>query len=140
MPAASIGNRWFSSRPAGLLTASRFRSGGVRTSGVVMGLGQRVSGMIAFFREGRPRGAPDVGYSPLLALLPRRVTDDEITAIARKLLTPHRLGIDNSDIDHADLDHADVGVAIIGVTDAMPSTTDVERVLVEMRSAGRQGD
>lgn len=100
-----------------------------------MGLGQRVSGMLAFFREGRPRGAPDVGYSPLLALLPRRVTDDEITAIARKLLTPHRLGI-----DHADVDHADVGVAIIGVTDAMPSTTDVERVLVEMRSAGRQGD
>lgn len=86
--------------------------------------------MIAFLRAGRPRGAPDVGYAPLLALLPRRVTDDEVTAIARKLLTPRRLGID----------HADVGVAIIGVTDAMPSTADVERVLVAMRSAGAQED
>ncbi|OBJ02458.1 hypothetical protein A5659_20670 [Mycobacterium sp. 1165196.3] len=95
-----------------------------------MSLGQRVSSMIAFLRAGRPRGAPDVGYAPLLALLPRRVTDDEVTAIARKLLTPRRLGID----------HADVGVAIIGVTDAMPSTADVERVLVAMRSAGAQED
>lgn len=86
--------------------------------------------MIAFLRAGRPRGAPDVGYAPLLALLPRRVTDDEVTAIARKLLTPRRLGID----------HADVGVAIIGVTDVMPSTADVERVLVAMRSAGAQED
>lgn len=95
-----------------------------------MSLGQRVSSMIAFLRAGRPRGAPDVGYAPLLALLPRRVTDDEVTAIARKLLTPRRLGID----------HADAGVAIIGVTDAMPSTADVERVLVAMRSAGAQED
>jgi hypothetical protein len=95
-----------------------------------MSLGQRVSSMIAFLRAGRPRGAPDVGYAPLLALLPRRVTDDEVTMIARKLLTPRRLGID----------HADVGVAIIGVTDAMPSTADVERVLVAMRSAGAQED
>lgn len=95
-----------------------------------MSLGQRVSSMIAFLRAGRPRGAPDVGYAPLLALLPRRVTDDEVTAIARKLLAPRRLGID----------HADVGVAIIGVTDAMPSTADVERVLVAMRSAGAQED
>ncbi|MDM4142712.1 MULTISPECIES: DUF3349 domain-containing protein [Mycobacterium] len=100
-----------------------------------MSLGQRVVGMIAFLRAGRPRGAPDLGYAPLLALLPRRVTDEEITAIARRLLRSNRRAI-----DHADVDHADVGVAIIGVTDAMPSTTDVERVLVGMRSAGRQGD
>lgn len=93
-----------------------------------MSLGQRVAGMIAFLRAGCPRGAPDLGYAPLLSLLPRRVTDDEITAIARKLLAPNHLGIDT----------ADVGVAIIGVTDAMPSTADVERVLVAMRSARNQ--
>ncbi|RAU97556.1 hypothetical protein DQP58_07580 [Mycobacterium colombiense] len=95
-----------------------------------MSLGQRVSSMIAFLSAGRPRGAPDFGYAPLLALLPRRVTDDEVTAIARKLLTPRRLGIDN----------ADIGVAIIGVTDALPNTADVERVLVALRSAGAQED
>ncbi|ORA19426.1 DUF3349 domain-containing protein [Mycobacterium arosiense] len=95
-----------------------------------MSLGQRVAGALAFLRAGCPRGAPEVGYAPLLALLPRRVTDDEVTAIARKLLTPGRLGIG----------HADVGVAIIGVTDAMPSTADVERVLAAMRSVGAQAD
>jgi hypothetical protein len=93
-----------------------------------MSLGQRMSSVVAFLRGGCPKGAPDVGYGPLLALLPRRVTDDEITDIARKLMTPGRHTIDN----------ADVGVAIIGVTDEMPSTHDVERVLVAMRSAGGQ--
>ncbi|OBB92072.1 DUF3349 domain-containing protein [Mycobacterium sp. 852002-40037_SCH5390672] len=95
-----------------------------------MSLGHRVSSVVAFLRAGCPKGAPDVGYGPLLALLPRRVTDDEVITIARKLRTPGCRKIDN----------ADVGVAIIGVTDAMPSTYDVERVLVAMESAGGQQD
>ncbi|HET9890495.1 MAG TPA: DUF3349 domain-containing protein [Mycobacterium sp.] len=84
--------------------------------------------VIAFLRAGYPRGAPEVGYGPVLALLPRRVTDDEVTAIARRLMTA------------GSIDSADVGVAIIGVTDAMPATQDVRRVLAAMRSAGGQRD
>ena len=84
--------------------------------------------VVAFLRAGYPRGAPEVGYSPVLALLPRRVTDDEVTAIARRLRAAGRI------------DSADVGVAIIGVTDAMPATQDVGRVLTAMRSAGGQRD
>ena len=87
-----------------------------------------VSGVVAFLRSSYPKGAPDVGYGPLLALLPRRVTDDEVTAIARKLLTVGRI------------DNADVGVAIIAVTDAMPDTHDAERVLEAMRSTRGQRD
>ncbi len=68
-----------------------------------------VSGVVAFLRASYAKGAPDVGYGPLLALLPRRVTDDEVTAIARKLLAVGRI------------DNANVGVAIIAVTDAMPA-------------------
>jgi hypothetical protein len=56
------------------------------------------------------------------------VTDDEVTAIARKLLTVGRI------------DNADVGVAIIAVTDAMPDTHDAERVLEAMRSTRGQRD
>jgi len=91
-----------------------------------MSLADRVSSMIAFLRAGYPRRAPDTGYAPLLALLPRRVSDEEVIAIAKRLLTLRRHKIDN----------ADVGAEIIGVTDEMPSTDDIERVLVAVRSAG----
>ncbi|MBV8788504.1 MAG: DUF3349 domain-containing protein [Mycobacterium sp.] len=83
-----------------------------------MFLVKRVSAVVAFLRAGYPKGAPPFGYVPLLALLPRRVTDDEITAIARKLLAPKRRPADS----------VDVGVEITRVTDHMPSADDIERV------------
>jgi hypothetical protein len=84
----------------------------------MMGLGQRVSAVVAFFRAGYPKGAPPFGYVPLLALLPRRVSDDEITAIARRLLVPRRRPVDD----------VEVGVEITKVTDHMPSADDIARV------------
>ncbi|GAB1811651.1 DUF3349 domain-containing protein [Mycobacterium sp. MUNTM1] len=94
-----------------------------------MGLRDRVFSVVAFLRAGYPRRAPEVGYAPLLALLPRRLSDDEIIAIAKRLLTPRR---------HA-IDEADVGVEIIGVTDEMPSTDDIERVLVAVQAGRHEG-
>ena len=96
-----------------------------------MGTGARVSGIIAFLRAGYPSGAPAIGYVPLLALLPRRVSDDEIMTITSKLLAPKRRLIDN----------ADVGVEITRVTDEMPSVDDIDRVqrrLAALRWAGGQ--
>ncbi len=93
-----------------------------------MSLRDRASNVLAFFRAGYPRCAPEVGYAPLLALLPRRMSDDELVAIVR-LLTRRRPAIDS----------ADVGVEIIGVTDEMPSADDIERVLVAVRSRRRDG-
>lgn len=93
-----------------------------------MGLRDRVFSVVAFLRAGYPRPAPEVGYAPLLALLPRRLSDDEISAVAKRFLTPHRRAIDT----------ADVGVEIIGVTDEMPSSDDIARVLVAVQ-AGRTG-
>jgi hypothetical protein len=98
-----------------------------------MGLGRPVSRIVAFLRAGYPRYAPALGYVPLLALLPRRVSDDEIATIAGKLLRPR----------HRQIDNTDVGVGIIDVTDEMPSTDDIERVqrrLVAMRSVGDHQD
>lgn len=93
-----------------------------------MSLRDRVSSVLAFLRAGYPRCAPDVGYAPLLALLPRRLSDDELVATVR-LLTRRRHAIDS----------ADVGVEIIGVTDEMPSAADIERVLVAMQSRRHDG-
>lgn len=98
-----------------------------------MGLRNRIFSVVGFLRAGYPRPAPEVGYAPLLALLPRRVSDDEIIAIAKRLLTPRRHAI-----DHA-LDKADVGVEIIGVTDEMPSVDDIERVMVAVQAVRRDG-
>ena len=83
-----------------------------------MGLADGVSRIVAFLRSGYPTGMPAHGYVPLLALLPRRVFDDEITVITRELIV------------HKDwpIDTADVGVEITRTTDVMPSPEDIERV------------
>jgi uncharacterized protein DUF3349 len=94
-----------------------------------MSLRDRMSSVLAFLRAGYPMCAPEVGYAPLLALLPRRVSDDELVAIVGRLLTPRRLAIDT----------ADVGVKIIGVTDEMPSIEDIERVQAAMQADCHDG-
>jgi hypothetical protein len=83
-----------------------------------MGLGGRVSSIVAFLRAGYPTWMPATGYTPLLALLRRRVTDDEITDIASELILS----------GHSPIDSVDIGVEITRVTHEMPSLNDVERV------------
>jgi Protein of unknown function (DUF3349) len=83
-----------------------------------MSLADRVSRIVAFFRAGYPAGAPATGYVPLLAVLRRRVADDEITAIINKLITHRRWPIET----------VDVGVEITHLTDEMPTVDDMERV------------
>jgi hypothetical protein len=61
---------------------------------------------------------PATCYVPLVALLHRRVSDDEITTITSELMTRRRESIGN----------ADVGVEITRVTDEMPSPQDIERI------------
>ena len=90
-----------------------------------MSLGDRVSSMVAFLRAGYPAGMPPPGYVPLLALLPRRVSDDEIRLIISKLV-PKRRPVDN----------VDVGVEITRVTHEMPSPDDIERVQRRLAATG----
>jgi len=92
-----------------------------------MGLADRVSGVIAFFRAGYPKGAPATGYVPLLALLRRQVSDDEIIAIASRLIARRQPLTDT----------ADVGVEITRLTDEMPSPGDVARVQHRLAAIGR---
>lgn len=87
----------------------------------------RVCSIVAFLRAGYPSGAPATGYVPLLALLPRRASDDEITAIASTLLTGGRRPIDN----------VDIGVELTRIVDRMPSADDIERVQRRVRAMGK---
>ncbi|OMC48254.1 hypothetical protein A5745_09670 [Mycobacterium sp. IS-2888] len=85
-----------------------------------MSMGDRVAGIVAFLRAGYPSGTPAVGYVPLLALLPRRASDDEIRSVISKF-GPGRRPVE------ADF-RVDVGVEIARVTHEMPLPDDIERV------------
>ena len=79
-----------------------------------MYLAATVTRLIAFLRAGYPSGMPPTGYVPLAALLHRRLSDDEITAITSELTMP--------------ISSADVGVHITRITNDLPSQDDIERV------------
>ena len=74
--------------------------------------------VVTYFRAGYAAGAPRTGYISLLALLPRRLTDDEVAEVATRFLgraaTP--------------FDGVDIGVEITRVTQELPATEDVDRV------------
>jgi hypothetical protein len=74
--------------------------------------------VLAWLREGYPQGVPAQDYIPLLALLRRRLTEDEIAAIVRELNVEGQGPIDS----------VDIGASITKVTDALPSQEDIDRV------------
>lgn len=95
------------------------------------------SRLVGFLRAGYPAVLPRVGYVPLLALLPRRISDDELAAITTglRLRTDRPSGL----ADVADVDVADVGAQITRVTHAMPSLDDIDRVKAHLVAAGGRG-
>lgn len=76
----------------------------------------RVRRVLDWLREGYPAGVPPTDYFPLLALLRRRLTEEEVREIAVHVAT----------LDGAD--GSDIGVHITKITDAVPSTDDIARV------------
>jgi hypothetical protein len=72
--------------------------------------------MLDWLREGYPAGVPPTDYIPLLALLRRRLSEDEVREIAADVAALDRP------------DSPDIGVHISRITDAMPSPDDVARV------------
>lgn len=89
-----------------------------RVVGCLVSLGDLVAKMVAFVRAGYPRGFPRTDYFPLLALLRRRLSDDEVAAVARAL----------ADRSEFNIKTADIGAAITRITDELPSPADVDRV------------
>jgi hypothetical protein len=83
-----------------------------------MALSDVVARVVAFLRAGYPHGVPATDYVPLIALLRRRLSDDEVVAVAAELAGHGQLPIDATDIR----------VAIIKITDEMPWSDAVERV------------
>lgn len=83
-----------------------------------------LSSIVSWLRAGYPEGVPPTDYFPLLALLRRRLSDDEVKTVTKDLL--RRNGFDEIDI----------GVAITQMTDELPAPDDVERVRNRLATKG----
>ncbi|MEU2040073.1 DUF3349 domain-containing protein [Nocardia niwae] len=77
-----------------------------------------LTAIMGWLRAGYPDGVPEADYIPLLALLRRRLSDEEVARIAAEL----------TGSGGADLDQTDIQVMITKITNDMPSEADVARV------------
>ncbi len=80
--------------------------------------------IVAWINAGYPEGVPGPDRVPLLALLKRRLTDEDVRTVAQELL------------DRGEFDHVDIGVVITQITDDLPLPEDVERVRVRLAAKG----
>ena len=83
-----------------------------------------LNAIVSWLRAGYPEGVPPTDYMPVLALLCRRLTTDEVKTVAAELM------------QRGDFDKVDIGVAITGITDELPSPNDVERVRQRLAAKG----
>lgn len=74
--------------------------------------------IVGWLREGYPQGVPEQDYVPLLALLHRRLTDDEVAAVVNELVSTGQVPVDS----------VDIGTSITKITDELPSEDDIDRV------------
>lgn len=91
-----------------------------------MALSDVLMRVVSFLRAGYPEGVPAHDYIPLLALLRRRLSDDEVIAVAAELMSGGNVPVDGTD----------VRVAITKLTDEMPSPEDTERVKRRLAAVG----
>jgi hypothetical protein len=87
--------------------------------------------IVAWIVAGYPEGVPGPDRVPLLALLRRRLTDDEVKAVVADLRARAELPPAPEDVDPVD-----IGVRITQITDELPSPDDVERVRERLAKQG----
>lgn len=83
-----------------------------------------IAKIVAWVTAGYPEGVPGPDRVPLMALLTRRLTNDEVKLVARNL------------IDSGEFDHIDIGVLITQITDELPREEDIERVRARLAKKG----
>ena len=91
-----------------------------------MALSDVLTRVLGFLRAGYPDGVPTHDYVPLLALLRRRLTEQEVFAVASELMSH----------GNAPVPGTDAMVAIMKVTAELPSPQDISRVRARLVAAG----
>jgi Protein of unknown function (DUF3349) len=83
-----------------------------------------LTSVVSWLRAGYPEGIPPTDMFPVLALLSRRLSHDEVKVVAKELM------------QHGDFDDIDIGVEISKFTDELPSEDDIERVRARLAAQG----
>ncbi|MEI2778968.1 MAG: DUF3349 domain-containing protein [Tetrasphaera sp.] len=78
----------------------------------------RIQRIVDWLREGYPSGVPATEFIPLVALLRRRLSDQEVKQVAKSLRKA----------EIAPVGPVEIGVEIARVTREMPSAEDIRRV------------
>jgi hypothetical protein len=91
--------------------------------------GGLVTRVVEWLRAGYPTGLPERDFVPLIALLRRRLSDEEVGVVARRLVETGVLPGDR----------VDIGAAIAKVTAELPSEQDVQRVREALSDDGWPG-
>ncbi|GLE54584.1 DUF3349 domain-containing protein [Mycobacterium montefiorense] len=82
--------------------------------------------MVEFVRAGYPQGVPATDSFALLAVLRRRLTDDDVAAVAAQLAARDELKIDT----------AEIGSAITRITNEPPWADELDRVQRRLEAIG----
>lgn len=80
--------------------------------------------IVAWITSGYPEGVPGPDRVPLIALLQRRLSDDEVKTVAKELMA------------RGEFDAVDIGVLITEMTDGLPTPDDIERVRERLAAKG----
>jgi hypothetical protein len=83
-----------------------------------------LSSVVSWLRAGYPEGVPSTDTFALLALLTRRLSNDEVKIVAQELM------------QRDEFDKVDIGVLISKLTDELPSAEDIERVRARLAAKG----
>lgn len=83
-----------------------------------------LNSIVSWLRAGYPEGVPATDTFPVLALLARRLSNDEAKAVACEL------------VRRGEFDDVDIGVLITQITDELPREEDVERVRARLAAKG----
>lgn len=83
-----------------------------------------LTGIVSWLRAGYPNGVPSTDYLPILALLSRRLTGDEVRQVARQMMSL------------TDAGYVAIGAEILRITDQLPAPADVDRVRAKLAAHG----
>ena len=91
-----------------------------------MALPSFLSSVVGWLRAGYPEGVPESDYIPLVAVLARRLSPEEVQLVTTELTSAGQLPIDN----------VDIGTVITKVTQDLPREQDVSRVRARLALGG----
>lgn len=86
-----------------------------------------IDNILGWLHEGYPHGVPPKDYFPLLALLARSLTEEEIVKVAQTVLTGN---------DSGTVTPGEIRAAIHLVTDKEPNPEEIHQVAARLASVG----